>query len=131
MILVFETKLRYKGGKDQNMLIVKTKELLQNVVKRCTRIEEIVNKIDKESFDSSDDIKEIIFFNLILIHELIECLDKDIVTQYRGISWNKMKEIRNVIDHDYDNTDFDKVWLTVTIDVKPLREYCEKILKEN
>ena len=113
------------------MLNVKTKELLQNIFQYCIRIEEIVNKMDKESFDSSDDTKEIICFNLILIHELIECLDKDIVNQYRGISWNKMKGICNVIDHDYDNTDFDKVWLAVTIDAKPLREYCEKILKEN
>ena len=113
------------------MLNVKTKELLQNIIKHCTRIEEIVNKIDKESFDSSDDIKEIICFNLILIHELIECLDKDIVNQYIGISWNKMKGICNVIDHDYDNTDFDNVWLAVTIDVTSLREYCERVLKEN
>ena len=113
------------------MLSVKTKELLQNITKRCTRIEEIVNKIDKESFDSSDDIKEIICFNLILINELIEYLGKDIVNQYIDISWNKMKGICNAIDHDYDNTDFDNVWLAVTIDIKSLREYCEKILKEN
>ena len=113
------------------MLNVKTKELLQNVVKRCTRIEEIVNKIDKESFDSSDDIKEIICFNLILIHELIECLCKDMVNQYIDIYRNKMKEICNTIDHDYDNTDFDNVWLAVTIDVKSLREYCKRVLKEN
>ena len=42
-----------------------------------------------------------------------------------------MKGICNAIDHDYDNTDFDNVWLAVTIDIKSLREYCEKILKEN
>lgn len=113
------------------MLSVKTKELLQNITKRCTRIEEIVNKIDKESFDSSDDIKEIICFNLILINELIEYLGKDVVNQYIDISWNKMKGICNAIDHDYDNTDFDNVWLVVTIDINSLREYCEKILKEN
>ena len=113
------------------MLNIKTKGLLLNIIKHCERIEEKIQECNKKSFDSSDDIKEIICFNLILIHELIECLDKDIVNQYIGISWNKMKGICNVIDHDYGNTDFDKVWLAVTIDVKPLREYCERALKEN
>ena len=78
-----------------------------------------------------DDIKEIICFNLILINELIEYLGKDIVNQFIDISRNKMKGICNAIDHDYDNTDFDNVWLAVTIDIKSLREYCEKVLKEN
>lgn len=113
------------------MLNIKTKGLLLNIIKHCERIEEKIQECNKKSFDSSDDIKEIICFNLILINELIEYLGKDIVNQYIDISWNKMKGICNAIEYDYDNTDFDNVWLAVTIDIKSLREYCEKTLKEN
>ena len=113
------------------MLNIKTKGLLLNIIKHCERIEEKIQECNKKSFDSSDDIKEIICFNLILINELIEYLGKDIANQFIDISWNKMKGICNAIDHDYDNTDFDNVWLAVTIDIKSLREYCEKVLKEH
>ena len=110
------------------MLNVKTKGLLQNIIKCCTRIERIIKDKNKQSFNYSDDIKEIVCFNFMLIYELIECLDEDIVNQYIGISWSKMKEIGYNIVHDYENID-DKVWLTATLDVKPLRECCEKVLK--
>ena len=113
------------------MLIIKTKGLLLNIVKHCKRIEEVIKECNKESFDASDDIKDIVCFNLIQIGELTTSLDSDFINQYTGIPWNKVKGMRNRIVHGYGTIDFDRVWLTAVEDVKPLREYCEKILKEN
>ena len=39
--------------------------------------------------------------------------------------------MRNRIVHGYGTVDIDRVWQTAVEDVKPLREYCEKVLKEN
>ena len=113
------------------MLSIKTKGLLLNIIKHCQRIEEKIQECNKESYDTNDDIKEIICFNLIQIGELTTGLDADFINQYTGIPWNKVKGMRNRIVHGYGNIDIDRVWQTATIDVKPLREYCEKVLKEN
>ena len=113
------------------MLNIKTKGLLQNIIKHCQRIEEKIQECNKELFNSSDDIKEIICFNLIQIGELTASLDIDFTNQYTGIPWNKVKGMRNRIVHGYGTIDIDRVWQTAIEDVKPLRDYCEKILKEN
>ena len=39
--------------------------------------------------------------------------------------------MRNRIVHSYGTIDIDRVWLTATEDIKPLREYCDKIIKGN
>ncbi len=113
------------------MLNIKTKGLLLSIIKHCERIEEKIQECNKKSFDSSDDIKEIICFNLIQIGELTTSLDVDFINQYTGIPWNKIKGMRNRIVHGYGTIAIDRVWQTAVEDVKPLREYCEKVLKEN
>lgn len=113
------------------MLNIKTKGLLLNIIKHCERIEEKIQECNKELFNSSDDIKEIVCFNLIQIGELTASLDVDFINQYTGIPWNKVKGMRNRIVHGYGTIAIDRVWKTATEDIKPLREYCDKIIKDN
>lgn len=112
------------------MLSIKTKGLLLNIIKHCKRIEETITKSNKEYFNSNDDIREIICFNLIQIGELATSLDNNFVNEYSDIPWNKVKAMRNRIVHGYGTIDIDRVWLTAVEDIKPLRFYCEQILKD-
>ena len=113
------------------MLNIKTKGLLLNIIKHSKRIEEKIENINKEIYDSSDDIKDVICFNLLQIGELVKGFELDFIDAYKDIPWNKVKGMRDRIAHGYGTMDMDRVWLTAIEDVKPLREYCEKILKDN
>ncbi len=113
------------------MLKIKDKGLLLNIIRHCYRIEKKVKDCNKELFDASEDIKEIICFNLLQIGQLTTSLDDDFINSYTYIPWNKIKGMRNRIVHGYGTIDIDRIWFTSIEDIKPLREYCEQIIKEN
>lgn len=113
------------------MVSVKERGLLINIIKHCKRIEEKMVNVDKSTFDANDDIKDVICFNLLQIGELVKGFDSKIINEYRDIPWNKVKGMRDRIAHGYGNMDMSRVWTTAYEDVKPLREYCERILNEN
>lgn len=112
------------------MLSVEETGVLKNLITHCKRIEEKVNRISKEDFDADLDIKEIVCFNIFQIGELAKTLPESFVATYNQVPWKKVMGMRNRIGHGYGTIDMNRVWGTATKDIKPLREYCESILKE-
>jgi len=47
------------------MLTVKEKGLLLSIIKYCERIDETVDGLSKQKFDSSEMIKDVLCFNLL------------------------------------------------------------------
>lgn len=45
--------------------------------------------------------------------------------------WKNIKGMRDRVVHGYGTIKMEEVWKTAVRDIKPLREYCEKILEEN
>ena len=113
------------------MLTVEETGILKYIVSHCLRIEEKVNRITKDDFDSNLDIKEIVCFNIFQIGELAKTLPNSFLERYNQVPWKKAMGMRNRIGHGYGTIDIDRVWKTAIGDIKPLREYCEAILQEN
>ena len=112
------------------MLTVKEKGLLLYIVDHCNRIEEKTKGVSEEEFFSNEDIKEIVCFNLLQIGELANKFTVDFLKKYPNVPWEKMRGLRNRIVHGYGAIKIDRVWATVNKDIKPLKEYCESILKQ-
>ena len=113
------------------MLSVNDKGLLENIISHAKRIEEKIDGVSKKQFDESIDLQEIICFNLFQIGELAKNLSTTFIEMYGGVPWRKIKGLRDRIGHGYGTIEMDRVWATAKNDVKPLREYCEQIIKEN
>lgn len=113
------------------MLTIKERGLLINIVKHCDRIEETLEGLTKEKFDSDCIIKDALCFNLLQIGELAKKFEPNFIKEYGSAPWKKIKGMRDIIVHGYGTILFDKIWKTVTQDIKPLKEYCEKILAQN
>lgn len=52
------------------MLTVKEKSLLLSIIKHCERIDETVDGLLKQEFDSKEMIKDVLCFNLLQIWSL-------------------------------------------------------------
>ena len=113
------------------MLTVKEKGLLLCIVEHCNRIEEKMKGVTKEQFFVDKDVKEIICFNLFQIGELVNKFEKGFLKKYSDVPWEKMRGMRNRIVHGYGTIKIERVWNTVSKDIKPLNDYCERILQEN
>ena len=112
------------------MLTVKEKGLLLYVIDHCNRIEEKTKGVSEEEFFINEDIKEIVCFNLLQIGELANKFTADFLKKYPDVPWEEMRGLRNRIVHGYGTIKIDRVWATVNKDIKPLKEYCEGILKQ-
>ena len=109
--------------------MIKEKTVLFNIIKHCKRVEEKVSSITKAEFDENMDIKEICCFNIFQIGELAKRLSDQFVLKYNKVPWKDIKGNRDVIGHGYGSIDYNDIWNTSTKEIKPLRLYCEEILK--
>lgn len=113
------------------MLTVKEKGLLLNIIKHCDKIESKTISLDRARFDSDEDLREIICFNIFQIGELAKNFDSEFVKKYGGVPWKHIKGMRDKIGHGYGTIDLDKIWDTIIRDIGPLNKYCKEILSEN
>ena len=112
------------------MLSKKEKGILLFLITHCERIEEKTANLSKEDFINNKDIQDIVCFNLLQIGELSTKFSKMFIKENPNIQWPKIKGLRNRIVHGYGSVSFEVLWYTATEDIKPLREYCESILKQ-
>ena len=110
------------------MLNVKDKGRLLQIVKRCQRIEDKMQNVNKERFESNEDIIEVICFNIFQIGELVGGFDDGFFEKYDAVPWRLIRGMRNRIVHGYDAIDLDIVWNTARESVPELKRYCEEIL---
>lgn len=113
------------------MLTVKEKGIMLYVIKHCKRVEEKTHSITTDEFYANEDIKEIVSFNVLQIGELVKTLSPEFLSKYDKMPWKDIKGMRDWVAHGYGTIDLGKIWKTATEDIKPLREYCEFIIKSN
>lgn len=113
------------------MLTVKENSVMLYIIEHCKRIEKKVVGASRETLDNDKDIEEIICFNILQIGELAKNLSAEFIKQYPAVPWNDIKGMRDVVAHGYGTIDLNRVWLTASQEIKPLREYCEQILLDN
>ena len=86
--------------------------------------------INKRSFKKDQDLQEIVCFNVIQIGEVANKLPKEFIKKYNKQPWADIVGMRNVMVHAYGSVEEKDMWTCATKEIKPLREYCESILKQ-
>ena len=104
---------------------------LKTIIKRCDRMEVILENILYDDFCINDDKIELASFNLLQIGEIVGKLDDDLCKKYNKVPWKEMRSMRNRIAHGYDSVNVDIVWQTSKNDCPVLKKYCIEILNNN
>lgn len=69
---------------------------------------------DQKSFDAS-------MMQFVVIGEIITRLDESFKTAHPHIPWQKIKDFRNIIAHDYFGIDADEIWDIIQHKLLPLK----------
>lgn len=64
----------------------------------------------------------------VIIGEMISKLDDTFKDEYSDIPWQKIKDFRNIVAHNYFGIDADEIWEIITTKIKPLKKDIESIL---
>ena len=112
------------------MLSDKEINILECIISYCKRIEEKMEGVNKKIFSNDKDIQDIVCFNVMQIGEMANKLQKGFTEKFKQQPWADIVGLRNVIVHAYGSVDEKEMWKCATKEIKPLREYCESILKQ-
>ena len=113
------------------MLSVKEIDILERIVEFCKRIEGKMANVTKKTFENDQDLNDIVCFNIMQIGDVANKLSQAFVKKYDQQPWCDIVGMRNVIVHGYGSLEESEMWVCASKEIKPLREYCETILKEN
>lgn len=69
---------------------------------------------DQKSFDAS-------MMQFVVIGEIIVRLDENFKATHSHIPWQKIKDFRNIIAHDYFGIDADEIWDIIQHKLLPLK----------
>jgi uncharacterized protein with HEPN domain len=83
--------------------------------------------LTKEDFLSSTEKQDAVYRRLEVIGEAANRLPDEFRHQYPLIPWNKIVGMRNVLIHEYDSIDLDRVWRTIQKDITKLEGYIKSI----
>ena len=71
-----------------------------------------------------------IVMQFVVIGEIITRLDSSYKTEHPQIPWQKIKNFRNIIAHDYFGIDADEIWDIINHKLIPLKDEIEKLLED-
>lgn len=78
---------------------------------------------DQKSFDAS-------MMQFVVIGETISRLDESFKKSHSEIPWQKIKDFRNIIAHDYFGIDADEIWDIIQTKLLPLKKDIENLIKD-
>ncbi len=78
---------------------------------------------DSKSFDAT-------MMQFVVIGEIISRIDKNFKNKHNHIPWQKIKDFRNIIAHNYFGIDADEIWEIINTKLLPLKKEILKLLNE-
>jgi uncharacterized protein with HEPN domain len=77
---------------------------------------------DSKSFDAT-------MMQFVVIGEIIARMDEGYKATHSQVPWQKIKNFRNVIAHDYFGIDADEIWEIIHDKLLPLEEEIKRLLR--
>ena len=94
---------------------------IEGVLKQIKRIEEELLDVSLDEFEHSLLLQEAVSFSVSQVGERMNKLEELLKDSYPDLPWASARKMRNIIVHDYDHVDFEKVYLTATSDIPILK----------
>ena len=102
---------------------------LETLVEAIDKIEEYSNEFDDaEEFYHDSKSFDATMMQFVIIGETISRLDEDFKNSQNQIPWQKIKDFRNIIAHDYFGIDPEEIWDIVNEKLLPLKKEILKII---
>jgi uncharacterized protein with HEPN domain len=113
-------------------LISKDLLYLEDIFYEIIKIEKAFNVLNTSSMfdDHHDIINDAIIRNFIVIGEAFNCLSDLFKIEYPNLPYSKIKGLRNIIVHQYDDVNLELINKIIINDIPILKSQIAKIIDE-
>jgi uncharacterized protein with HEPN domain len=102
---------------------------LSHIAQAAVLIADYVNGVSKEAFLSDMLRQDAVIRRIQIIGEAVRHLSHELLTDMPEFPAKEARGMRNVLVHDYDGVNLERLWDTATQDIPLLRKAVEKYLQ--
>jgi uncharacterized protein with HEPN domain len=112
--------------------VKKTISIVKHMAAYCQQITEMVARFGDsiDAFKADNAYRHACTMCILQIGELSTHLTDDFKRVYSEMPWKKIKAMRNVFAHTYDEISFEQTWNTVKESIPELAAFCERIIEQ-
>ncbi len=103
---------------------------IRDIILSCDRIAQYIDKKTSQDFKANDELQDAVIRRLLIIGEAVKKLPKEFREKHINIEWRKASAMRDVLVHDYDDIDIDRVWLTISSVIPSFKMQIEKLISQ-
>jgi len=104
---------------------------LEEIIESIDRIKEYIKHCSGiDDFQKNIEIQDAVMHRLAIIGEAVKRLPKAIRDENPQVPWKDISGTRDILIHDYNNVNFNKVWDIVTNDLEPLEKEIKLIVSK-
>jgi uncharacterized protein with HEPN domain len=104
---------------------------IEDILDSIDRIQRYALGMDFASFSSNEMVIDAVVRNFAIIGEAASHVPDEWQRRYPELPWADMRDMRNVLVHEYFGADLRTIWDTVQADLPPLIPQMKRILDEN
>ena len=95
---------------------------LQDIVEAISRINRYTSGHTLESFVADEMVIDAVVRNLEVIGEAARHVDETTVHRLAAVPWSEMRDLRNLLVHEYFGVSLPIIWQTIIRDLPPILE---------
>jgi len=85
---------------------------------------------NQDEFFENEKVFDASLMNFVIIGEMVSKLSEGFKNANKNIDWNRIKDFRNLVAHDYFGIDAEEVWQIIKNDLPKLKNDILSILNE-
>lgn len=104
--------------------------LVQDILDCILKINNYVTQIRYEDFENDFMRQDAVLRNFTIIGEASRNFSKEFRKKYHHLPFKEMIGLRDRLVHDYSGTKYELVWDIILVELPPVKNELEKILKK-
>jgi uncharacterized protein with HEPN domain len=100
---------------------------LEDILDALERIDEYIQGLDLQTFEADQRTIDAVVRNLEIIGEAARHIPGFIVQAYPTVPWRHIRDMRNLLIHEYFGVDLKIIWRTISYDLPFLRSQLKQI----
>lgn len=104
---------------------------ISDILEAVAAIQEYTAGLTFDTFSHDRKTIDAVIRNFIVIGEAASHLPEEVLRQYPEIPWREMRDMRNIVVHEYFGVEVKILWEKIQSDLPPLIDPIEGIVENN